>query len=113
MANHEELVQWSWTLDANEVAALSTRHELIGQERRFIYEVARKLRHRDSLSLGQLQWLRKIMEKIDTIEHLDYRPEQDLVKPAPSRDLCDVRHLTVRLAWHDSAWNGRICEDPV
>lgn len=23
-----------------------------------------------------------------------------------------MKHITVRLAWHDSKWNGRICESP-
>jgi len=23
-----------------------------------------------------------------------------------------TKHLSVRLAWHDSGWNGRICRDP-
>ena len=23
-----------------------------------------------------------------------------------------MRHLTVRMAWHDSGWNGRVCDDP-
>ncbi|MBX6751034.1 MAG: hypothetical protein IRY85_15395, partial [Micromonosporaceae bacterium] len=24
-----------------------------------------------------------------------------------------MRHLTVRVAWHDRAWNGRVCADPL
>ena len=23
-----------------------------------------------------------------------------------------IKHLTVRLAWHDNKWNGNVCEDP-
>jgi hypothetical protein len=23
-----------------------------------------------------------------------------------------ARHLTVRMAWHDNKWNGKICKDP-
>ncbi len=23
-----------------------------------------------------------------------------------------MRHVTVRMAWHDSGWNGRVCDDP-
>ena len=23
-----------------------------------------------------------------------------------------VKHLTVRLAWHDNKWNGNVCDDP-
>lgn len=23
-----------------------------------------------------------------------------------------TKHLTVRMAWHDNRWNGRVCSDP-
>ena len=112
MHDHQELDGWARSLDPNEVGALSTRQELTGKERKFVYDVARRLRRKDSLSFAQLQYLRTLMERIEAGELMEHRTEDDFVKVASRGESSEVRHLTVRLAWQDSAWNGRICEDP-
>lgn len=39
------------------------------------------------------------------------QPETPLAQPQPHERYA-MKHLTVRLAWHDNKWNGRICESP-
>lgn len=112
MDDHLELDRWAKALAPNDVAALSTRQELSGKERKFVYDVARRLRRSDPLSLAQLRYLKTIIEKIETADRTEHRTEQDLVKAARGGESTEIRHFTVRLAWHDTAWNGRICEDP-
>jgi hypothetical protein len=106
MDDYNELNRWAGTLDPNDIGALSTRQELTSKERKFMYDTARKLRRRDPLSVPQLRFLKSIM--LDRTEH---KTEHDLVRAAQTKT-GEVRHLTVRMAWHDSSWNGRICKDP-
>ena len=112
MDNHQALAEWARHLDLNEIGAFSTHKELTGQERKFVYDVTRKLRRGDHLSLSQLRYLKSIIGKIDSMERMEHRTERELVKATDDGESSEVRHLTVRLAWHDSAWNGRVCENP-
>jgi exodeoxyribonuclease V alpha subunit len=111
MDHYNELNRWAGTLDPNDIGALSTRQELTGKERKFMYDAARKLRRRDPLSVPQLRFLKSIMEKVNMLDRTEHKTEHDLVRAAQTK-IGEVRHLTVRMAWHDSAWNGRICKDP-
>ena len=62
MDDYYDVNRWAGNLRPGD-GALSTRQELAGKERKFIYDIARKPRRRDPLSLRQLRFLKWIMEK--------------------------------------------------
>jgi hypothetical protein len=56
--DEQELEQWAESLDPQKIAAYSPRQDLAPKERKFLYDISRRLRRGDRLSLPQLRYLR-------------------------------------------------------
>jgi len=112
MGDFRKLEQWAKDLGSDYFGQLSTHAKLEGKEKGFLYKIAKSLRKNYSLSVSQLRYLKSIIEKVDALEHMQYGTQHDLEKAAESGEFDEVKHLSVRMAWHDSGWNGRICKDP-
>ena len=112
MDDYRKLDRWAKDLGPDYFGQLSTHPKLGGKEKSFLYDIAKKLRKNYSLSSSQLKYLKSIIEKVDALKHMQYDSQRDLEKAASSGESDEVKHLTVRMAWHDSGWNGRICKDP-
>src|SRR4029077_14951200 len=112
MDGHEQLLQWARTLDAERVLAESTRRELTGKERKFLYSAGGLLRRREQLTYKQLAYLKAVLEKLSTTDSMEHQSDQDLARASRKDQTQDIRHLTVRMAWHDNGWNGHICNAP-
>jgi exodeoxyribonuclease V alpha subunit len=112
MDGHEQLLQWAKALDAERLLAESTRRELTGKERQFLYSAGNLLRRREQLTYKQLTYLKTIVEKLNAADSIEHHTDQDLARASRKDQTLDIRHFTARLAWHDNGWNGRVCSAP-
>ena len=112
MNDHEQLLEWVRALDPQRLLADSSRRELTGKERQFLYSVGNQLRRREDLTFKQLTFLKAIVDKLSAADSIEHRTEQDLARASKKGQTLDIRHITVRLAWHDNGWNGHICSAP-
>ena len=110
--NHEELLKWAKKLDQDVIFSYSKSKDISAKERKFVYQVAGKLRDPASLSFKQLNYLFEIVGRIREIEERSV----ELAHCDPENALNgagNIRHLCLRLAWHDNKWNGCVCRSPV
>ena len=112
--NLQDLEEWASTLDPGEIGGLSTNESIAGWERRLLYDLSGKLRRNESLSFKQLKRLKEIYSKIkDPQTNSSYESHQDFNYTLSHRaQECEIKHLCLRMAWHDNKWNGRICQNP-
>jgi hypothetical protein len=112
MDEHEQLLEWSRALDAQRLLAQSNRRELTGKERHFLYTAGSLLRRREDLTFKQLTYLKAIVDKLSAVDSSEHHNGHDLARASRKDQTLDIRHITVRLAWHDNGWNGHICSTP-
>jgi len=112
MTEHQKLLGWARTLDAELLSAQSARPELSSKERKFLHSVANLLRRRQDPTYKQLTYLKAITQKLTAADSVEHRSDQDLARASKRDQTLDIRHVTMRLAWHDSGWNGRVCSAP-
>ena len=112
MDGHEQLLQWARALDAERLLAESSRRELTGKERQFLYSAGSLLRRREQLTYKQLTYLKVILEKLSAADSIEHQTDQDLAPASRKDQTLDIRHFTARLAWHDNGWNGHVCSAP-
>ena len=65
------------------------------------------------LSPSQMQWALSVSEAVKKaieIKEKGDELESEIKKEEFNQPL---KHFTLRVAWHDSAWNGSVCKDPV
>ncbi|MDH5231468.1 MAG: ATP-dependent RecD-like DNA helicase [Gammaproteobacteria bacterium] len=110
----QELKEWASKLDPKEIGSFTQNKIISGRDRKFVYDIVKKSRKLSDLSERQLQWLHKIYIQIkEPNSGSAYGSSKTLSKAATEAILdCDVKHLVLRLAWHDNRWNGRICKKP-
>lgn len=111
MSEIEKLESWLRHLKPESVFSLSTNERLSPADKQFAYQIANQIRRGQNLSLPQKRRLKALFDKFNAIETSAHQTEAQLISAAKS-DTSDVRHVAVRLAWHDSGWNGNICKDP-
>ena len=66
----------------------------------------------DRVSPKQMVWALSVAESIDKAKEKiqkNLKVENQLEEEEFKQPL---KHFTLRVAWHDSAWNGHICQDP-
>lgn len=80
---------------------------LKGKERKALYNFGRTLDRGKQLSPKQLSWAESLIDELRRLSRSG--AEKDLSNPVLSNV---VSHITVRQAWHDNKWNGRICKKP-
>jgi exodeoxyribonuclease V alpha subunit len=90
---------------------MSTDRQFSGTEKKFLYETGVQLRKGYSPSTKQMQWLHSLFQKEKAAETAStYGSQQEYVSQSAAQT--GHQHLCVRLAWHDTAWNGNICISP-
>lgn len=103
----QELRAWASQYKSKDLLELSHRAKeedlLPPADRQFLYSIGQRLKSQN-LTVNQLRRLKRTIDKLDTPDDEDIPPEV-VTTPRTS-------HLTVRMAWHDSGWNGRICRNP-
>lgn len=114
MQKPDDLNTWASKLDVDQVGGWSTNDSLQGKEKKFVYDVAKKLRSKAHLSRRQLDWLWEIHTKITRAKESAHSSDENdfLSSDKEESGIANTKHLCLRLAWHDSAWNGRVCKSP-
>lgn len=109
-----ELEDWADTLDPDEIGNLSTNQSITGWERSHLYRSAKKLRYKEPMSMKQLKQLHQIYCKIkDPSINSSYSSGKDFISITNEEaQECEIKHLCIRMAWHDNKWNGKICKSP-
>ena len=111
---YEDLKAWVLRLDVQEVFDLSKTQELSGTLRRIAYNSAKKLDSGGIPSYRQLKSLDGIYQSVHSASLAkNHSHHGDLMAYAQTEapDI-DIRHLCLRIAWHDNKWNGAICTKP-
>lgn len=110
--NINELIKWVSTLPPEKLFEMSQDNRFSGQEKRFLYDVAKKLARKEPLSTKQIHWLNSIFSKMEEANISTTYQSTDAYVSRPYSGSGEHRHLCVRLAWHDNGWDGNICTDP-
>lgn len=81
-------------------------------EKGFLTQMSYKARKANRLTPPQVFKALGLIEKIDKIKNRN--EESSNIQTAMSEGLftSQIKNITFRVAWHDSAWNGHICKDP-
>ena len=111
---YEDLRTWALSLDLQEVYDLSKNQELSSIQRQIAYNSAKRLSNDDMPSYRQLKALDRIyhsVHKDSLTEQHTHRGDLGTYSQTEAPDI-DIRHLCLRMAWHDNKWNGTICKDP-
>jgi exodeoxyribonuclease V alpha subunit len=69
----------------------------------------KKARLSKYLSSKQMAIMLTLVEQLDEMEADDEKNDKAM---AQDDFIMPVSHVTLRVAWHDNKWNGRICNDP-
>lgn len=78
------------------------------KEINILRNMARRVGSSNTPSIGQLRWAKNITNRIEMNKQRDeFKDSME-----QNRNTDEVKHLTVRVAWHDNKWNGNICKDP-
>jgi len=109
----KELQKWASTLDVNDLFDYSTSEEIAPKEKQFIYQTARKLKAKDNVSFKSLNWLYSIVGRLKNGDSLvDMGIDEMSISKTKNIHSSDIKHLCLRMAWHDNKWNGNICDKP-
>ena len=112
--SYEELKVWAQGLDAQEVFDFSTNQSLSGIERSIAYQIAKKLQSSETPSYRQLKSLDRIYSKLlsASLALSDIQQANNASRTHAEALDIDIKHLCLRMAWHDNKWNGTICKKP-
>ncbi len=111
---YEGLIAWAKKLDVQNVFELSKNTVLSGPHKANAYRCAKLLEFRNEPSFRQLRLLKKSFEAaesasdatgVSSVDELTYVAGEEVLD-------ADIRHLCLRIAWHDNKWDGNICRDP-
>jgi len=78
---------------------------LTGRQRKALYGFGKTLDRGRELSAPQLSWAESLIEELRMLARPPKMEEN-------FTDTGNAQHITVRQAWHDNKWNGRICKNP-
>ena len=70
----------------------------------------RQLKTPSNKQFKLINWVYNIVERIDGLKQTSEISEE--AATTGEVILAPLRHFTLRVAWHDSAWNGHVCQDP-
>ena len=111
---YEDLKTWALSLDVQDVFNLSTNQELSGKQRSIAYNTAQRLRAGGIPSYRQLKALDGIFDSLRSAslaEKDSHQGDLETYAQTEATDI-DIKHLCLRMAWHDNKWNGTICKKP-
>lgn len=61
----------------------------------------------------QMNWALSVFKDIQKEKELKVKTAGDSKKLEDKQFNQPLRHFTLRLAWHDTEWNGHVCRDPL
>ena len=110
--DHPFLISWFNMIPAEEwfeMAKVSAENKwFTGNQRQFLFDMGKKAGRGTNLSLKQLSTAKRLYD-----EYENFTEEKVIPKPKQREKVnANHSHLTVRMAWHDNKWNGRVCNDP-
>lgn len=111
---YEELKAWALSRDVQDLLNLSTNQELSGKQRSIVYNTAKKLQAGGTPSYKQLKALDGIYDSLrnaSLAEKDSHHGTAGAYAQTEATDI-DIKHLCLRMAWHDNKWNGTICKKP-
>ena len=107
---------WFGVISASEwfeMAALAKeRGWLSGRDRKFLYDIGIVASKRFQPSLKQLKYAKYVFDQFEILKEEGQGEMERKLDPSGIRGNSESRHMTIRLAWHDSNWNGKICSNP-
>ena len=86
-----------------------------GMERSFLSQMAKKSAYGETPAPPQLKWAREMVGRIGGKHQMEGPGRKPSERKAAEKEgvaMKDITHVSVRMAWHDSEWNGCICKDP-
>lgn len=113
--NEEELLNWFLDISAKdwfEMSSTSAQKGILeSRERSFLYNMGRLAIRKKEPSSKQLSMAKKIYDKY----HSEITTHEQIVKKEELNNkisLDKIKHMTLRVAWHDNKWNGKVCKNP-
>jgi ATP-dependent exoDNAse (exonuclease V) alpha subunit len=111
--------KWYYDYSSNDWFSFSKNKEKTKpSERKFLFDLASNYSNKcKEPSIKQLIWAKKIVDKIEIgqnekKEKIVIRKRNNVKKIITSTRTVDPMHATVRMAWHDNGWNGKVCLSP-
>ena len=83
---------------------LTTDERVNGSDKRLFYHAAQVREYKQDFSTKQM--------KFAISRFKVYQTRFSVIEENPVESKGNPGHLSVRVAWHDSGWNGRICSSP-
>lgn len=112
--NYEELKAWAQKLDVQKIFEISQSQDLSGTDRSITYSVAKTLQRKEAPSFKQLRALDRIYQQIRNATSRQTGTDLKNFASYARQDVLDIdiKHLCLRMAWHDNKWDGKICKSP-
>lgn len=112
--NYEQLLSRAEKFGVDNLYALSKDAKLKPAERKFCYDIARRLRNGPQPTIKQLKWLNSILDAQEDPTSTRRQVSGNSFDTSLYEEPVDseIRHLCLRTAWHDSRWDGRVCRNP-
>lgn len=112
MNNDKILIEWASRLDPQELLNLSSREDLDKDDKVLLYKAGKRIQSKMPLKAFNARLLFNLYERIKRPELFNsFDSEANLVSESNSNSL-ETRNVCIRLAWHDSQWNGKVCVKP-
>ncbi|MBD1398834.1 AAA family ATPase [Pontibacter sp. JH31] len=100
----DEYLQWKETIDWDEYKEYAKNNSFPYSDIKWINAMFDR-----RPSWKQVKAAKAVVDKIDADQDKqEFDGGYDEIK-----DSQPTKHLTVRVAWHDNKWNGKICNDPI
>lgn len=98
-----EYESWHNSINWDKYVDLANEYDFEWKDKKWLIE----MQHRGP-SWRQIKAAKKVVEKIDlAIENAEFDKTY-----TSEKDLTGIKHLTIRVAWHDNKWDGNVCKDP-
>ena len=109
----DDYFSWFYQFDSTYWFELSQKRERTsGAERKFLYDLGRRSSRGKIPTIKQLKWARSIVKRIELEKRSAVIIRKSKGGTKRMMAIPNIKHATVRMAWHGNKWNGRICLDP-
>ena len=109
---------WFNNYSANEWFEMSAeaadRNWLKPGDRSLLYTMGKYASRNQFPNFKQLKYAKYVIDQFESIKQGQARMEKEQQRAKRKEKLTqsEIRHLSVRMAWHDNKWDGCICNDP-
>ncbi len=98
-----EYEEWYNSINWNDYIDLAEQLNFDWKDTKWLNEMLKK-----NPSWKQIKEAKKVVTEIN-VEIGNAEFDKDY---KPENDNAEIKHLTIRVAWHDNKWDGNICKDP-